>query len=145
MTKLYTIGFVQKSAEEFFTTLEKAGVGKVVDVRLNNVSQLAGFTKKKDFKYFLKAILGVEYVHMPEFVPTKEILDGFKKKKLSWDEYVRQYDELIESRNLQSLIVATDFDRVCLLCSEPTVENCHRRLAAEYIKSLVPGLEVHHL
>ena len=145
MISLFTIGFAQKSAEEFFTLLKDAKVRKIVDVRLNNVSQLAAFTKKKDLEYFLKVILGAEYVHMPEFAPTKEILDGFKKKSLPWDEYVKQYNELIESRNLESIIREFDFNQVCLLCSEPTVENCHRRLAAEYIKSLISGCEIVHL
>ena len=85
--KVFTIGFAKKSAREFFRILQKAGVKKVVDIRLNNVSQLAGFTKKNDLVFFLKAIAGIEYVHRPELAPTKEILDGYKKKKLDWTEY----------------------------------------------------------
>lgn len=50
--KIYTIGFTQTSAEQFFDRLIKAGVKKIVDARLNNRSQLAGFAKQEDLKYF---------------------------------------------------------------------------------------------
>lgn len=145
MIKLYTIGFAQKSAEEFFTMLKKAGVKNLIDVRLNNVSQLAGFTKKNDLKFFLKEILDAGYVHVPELAPTKDILDGYKKKQITWDQYVRQYEYLLKTRGLSSMLADIDFDGACLLCSEPTADKCHRRLAAEYIQSHNPEVSVLHL
>lgn len=62
---IFTIGFAGKSACEFFTKLKDAGVKRVIDIRLNNVSQLAGFTKKLDIEYFLKELCKIEYLHRP--------------------------------------------------------------------------------
>jgi uncharacterized protein (DUF488 family) len=132
--RLYTIGFAGKSAQEFFGLLQRAGIKRMVDIRLNNVSQLAGFTKKADLEYFLKAIAGIEYIHLPSFSPTKSILDAYKDKQMSWSEYERQFKELLEDRRPDRGLVPTDFDMNCLLCSEPTAEQCHRRLTAEYLR-----------
>lgn len=143
--KLFTIGFTKTSAEEFFTRLQAAGVRRIVDVRLNNTSQLAGFAKAQDLEYFLRATSGIDYVHMPEFAPTQEILDAFKKKKGSWEEYERSFSELITERKLPELGASTLRDRDCLLCSEDTPEHCHRRLLAECFEDRIENLSVHHL
>ncbi|MEZ7198814.1 DUF488 domain-containing protein [Pseudodesulfovibrio karagichevae] len=145
MIKLYTIGFAQKSAEEFFTMLRKAHVKTLVDVRLNNVSQLAGFTKKNDLQFFLREIIGAAYIHVPDLAPTKDILDGYKKKQIKWEQYVRQYEYLLKTRDLSSALSKIDLDGACLLCSEPTADKCHRRLAAEYIQSQNEEISVLHL
>ena len=142
---LFTIGFAKKSAREFFEVLRKAGVRKVVDIRLNNVSQLAGFTKKRDLAYFLEVIGGIGYEHRPELAPTKEILDGYKKRRLTWAEYEEQFRALIAERQAETLISPGDLDHACLLCSEPKADKCHRRLVAEYLRCKWGNVEVRHL
>lgn len=135
--KLYTIGFTKKSAEEFFYILKKNNVKKILDIRLNNSSQLAGFTKGNDLNYFLKEICGIKYEHNVQLAPTKEILSDYKKKIISWKEYEYKFIELLNKRNLENKILSRYVDEIegiCLLCSESTAENCHRRLVAEYIK-----------
>jgi hypothetical protein len=84
---LFTIGFTQKNAQKFFESLKKSGVKRVIDTRLNNISQLAGFTKKTDLEYFLKTIGDIEYVHILDLAPTKDILDEYKKNKGDWGVY----------------------------------------------------------
>lgn len=143
--KLFTIGFSQKSARQFFKILQQAGVKKVADIRLNNVSQLAGFTKKDDLAFFLHAIAGIEYKHYPKLAPTKEILDGYKKNKLSWPEYEERFTKVMIERKIESLVTPDELDQACLLCSEPTADMCHRRLVAEYIRSKWGNVEIHHL
>ncbi len=132
---LFTIGFARKSARDFFESLRKAGVRKVVDIRLNNVSQLAGFTKKHDLAYFLEAIAQIRYEHRPELAPTKEILDGYKKKRMTWPQYEELFNRLIAQRQIESLVRPEQLQGACLLCSEPTPEKCHRRLVAEYLRA----------
>lgn len=144
-SRIYTIGFTKKPAEEFFTRLSKAGVKRVIDVRLNNVSQLAGFAKRDDLAYFLKAIGGCEYRHEPLLAPTKEILDGYKKKQMDWEEYEKRFMELLEEREAHRLVNGEELKDACLLCSEPTPVKCHRRLVAEYMAQKFEGLEVYHL
>lgn len=142
---LFTIGFAKKTAEEFFTILRKNNVKSVIDVRLNNVSQLAGFTKRDDLKYFLECFFNIDYYHRPEFAPTKEILDAYKKKEISWHEYEIKYSSILKNRDIGSQIQADDLDMACLLCSEPTADKCHRRLLAEYINSCFGGISIKHL
>jgi len=142
---IFTIGFARKSACEFFTKLKDASVRKVIDVRLNNVSQLAGFTKKQDIEYFLKEICKIEYVHKPEFAPTKSILDAYKKKEIDWEEYERQFRELITERQIENLITPEQMDKACFLCSEVTPEKCHRRLVVEYLQDHRRDVLIHHL
>ena len=113
--RIFTIGFAQKSAREFFTLLMDAGVKTVVDVRLNNVSQLAGFSKKDDLEYFLQSIGKIGYRHHSELAPTKEILDAYKKKEISWDEYEKRYRELLTERRVENLIKPEEIDDGCLL------------------------------
>lgn len=145
---IYTIGFTQKSAEQFFETLKCNGVELLIDVRLNNKSQLAGFSKGSDLAYFLKEIGKIKYVHCDEFAPTKELLSNYQKGTVSWDEYEQQFDKIMESRGVCRKFIPRfkEFEKVCLLCSEPTPEHCHRRLVAEKIQSFSPDyVEVRHL
>ena len=143
--KIYTIGFTKKSAEKFFDILTRAGVKRIVDIRLNNTSQLAGFAKHEDIRFFLKKICNIEYVNYPELAPTKEILDDYKKYKEDWNTYEKNFMGLLLIRdnviNENVNIVEGD----CLLCSEATPEYCHRRLVAEYFKKKNPNVEIEHL
>lgn len=144
--KLYTIGFTQKSAEQFFDTLLKANVRNIIDTRLNNVSQLAGFTKQKDLQYFLHKIGRMEYSHRLDLAPTKEILDDYKKKRISWATYEERFNKLITERQIERDIVPSLLDGGCLLCSEAKPHYCHRRLVAEHLqKKLGQDIEIHHL
>jgi uncharacterized protein (DUF488 family) len=142
---LFTMGFAGKSAQDFFDKLKQSGVRSVIDVRLNNSSQLAGFTKKRDLEFFLRAVAGIDYLNGPDFAPTKEILDDYKKKRIDWNEYETRYRRLIEGRRPADRLKPGDFDRACLLCSEPTPEHCHRRLAAEYLKDVWGNVTIVHL
>lgn len=143
--QLFTIGFTKKNAEMFFTTLRNANVRRVLDIRLNNVSQLAGFTKKDDLKFFLREICHAEYFHFPQCAPTKDILDAYKKDGGAWESYARAFLPLIRSRRIETILTPTLLDQGCLLCSEPTPAKCHRRLVAEYLQTHVDGLVVRHL
>lgn len=143
--KVFTIGFTRKSAETFFTELAKSGVQRVVDVRLNNVSQLAGFTKKRDLQYFLEEICGIEYVHMPELAPTQDMLDEYKKQNGDWTHYERRFLDLMRERHIEDTVPRNVVDQGCLLCSEDTPHHCHRRLVAEYLRDHWGGVEIQHL
>lgn len=142
---LFTMGFAKKSAESFFTKLQEAGVRRVMDIRLNNASQLAGFTKKHDLAYFLRAIAGIEYEHLPLLAPTEEILKAYKKKAIDWAEYERQFEALMSQRGVEEALAPEALDRACLLCSEPSPAKCHRRLVAEHLKRVWPGIEIRHI
>lgn len=136
--KIYTIGFTKKNAESFFSLLSKNNITTLVDVRLNNVSQLAGYTKKDDLKFFLKIISNIKYIHSVQLAPTKQILDDYKQKKISWDTYESKYIKLLNERKIADLfknLVDLKEENVCLLCSEPEATFCHRRLLAEYLKN----------
>ncbi len=143
--KLFTIGFTKKNAETFFEKISTFGIEKLIDIRLNNVSQLAGFAKKNDLIYFLKKICDCEYVHEPRLAPTKEILDGYKKKEISWQDYEKRFSELLVSRKAETLFSIQELQNACLLCSEPTPTKCHRRLVAEFFQNHLNGLEIIHL
>ena len=143
--KVLTIGFTKTSAESFFLRLQKAGVKKVLDVRLNNVSQLAGFAKSDDLRYFLKGLCGIEYAHLTELAPTKEMLDAYRKKKGQWTDYEKQFLELMKNRRIEETIPRETIDGACLLCSEDKPHSCHRRLVAEYLKSKWGNLDIVHL
>lgn len=143
--KIFTIDFTKKSAETFFTRLIDTGVKCLIDVRLNNVSQLAGFTKKKRFAVFTKAICNIDYVHLPELAPTAEILDPYKKAKNGdWQLYERQFHELMRSRHIENTSREI-LDGGCLLCSEEKPHHCHRRLVAEYLKQHWLDVEIEHI
>ena len=142
---LYTIGFTGKSAQEFFGIIQTSQVKKVVDVRLKNVSQLAGFAKRDDLRFFLRSLCGCDYEHRPEWAPTEELLEGFKKKRIGWDEYERGFAAVLDQRLCGGDIASESLSDVCLLCSEPTADHCHRRLLAERFQTMCPGLAVRHL
>jgi uncharacterized protein (DUF488 family) len=143
--RLFTIGFTGTTAERFFTRLEVAGVKSVLDVRLNNTSQLAGFAKKNDLAYFLKTIAHIAYSHQPELAPTKELLDAYRKRKTSWAEYERGFLQLVTSRRIHQSLDPAQLADSCLLCSERDPTHCHRRLVAEYLERTWRDIEVIHL
>ncbi len=142
---LFTIGFTKKTAEEFFTLISGAGVKRIIDTRLNNVSQLSGFAKRKDLEYFLKEIADIEYIHILDLAPTKDILDNYKKKKGDWKTYETSFLELMKKRQIEKKISSEILDGGCLLCSEAKPHNCHRRLVAEYLNNKLGNINVYHL
>jgi uncharacterized protein (DUF488 family) len=143
---VFTIGFTKRSAADFFETLRRAGVKCLLDVRLNNSSQLAGFTKAGDLPFFLKEICGAAYQHEPLLAPTLEMLDAFKKAKGSWEEYERRFLQLMAERKIEEKIDRNMFTTpTALLCSETIAEHCHRRLVLEYLQEKWGGLTVIHL
>lgn len=131
---VYTIGFTQKSAEEFFTTINEAGVERIIDIRRNNTSQLAGFTKMNDLRYFANVICNADYIHMPLLAPTKDMLNNYKADRslAAWETYERLFIQLMREREIESINMAL-LSNACLLCSESSPENCHRRLVTEYL------------
>jgi uncharacterized protein (DUF488 family) len=133
MMKLFTIGFTGKKAEQFFTLLQQAGVRRVLDIRLNNQSQLAGFAKRDDLAFFLKRICQADYRHLIELAPSKALLDDYKNKRINWQTYEHTYRNLLVERRVERLWSPDLFEDSCLLCSEHTPAFCHRRLAAEYL------------
>ncbi len=135
MITLYTIGFTKKSAERFFTLLKDNGVKQLVDVRISNNSQLAGFAKGKDLEFFVKEICHIPYKHIVDFAPSKELLDRWHKQEVTWEEYVKVYTDLLNSREILRKYGVKSFDGSCFLCSEDTPEQCHRRLLVEYLKN----------
>jgi len=144
--EIYSIGFTQKSASEFFGTLRAHGIERLLDVRLNNTSQLAGFAKQADLAYFLRELCAAAYEHEPLLAPTQEILDAYKKHKGCWDIYTKEYLALIRSRRVESVLSREDFQKkTVLLCSEATADHCHRRLALEYLQHHWDGVEILHL
>ncbi|KUG23438.1 hypothetical protein ASZ90_006744 [hydrocarbon metagenome] len=144
-TKIFTIGFTKKTAEEFFTRLIRVEVKRVIDIRLNNVSQLAGFAKRDDLRYFLRTIGSMDYIHYPDLAPTQEILDNFKKNKGSWQIYERDFLELLTSRQVENKIKPDLLNDACLLCSEEKPTQCHRRLVAEYFQVKWGNVKIFHL
>lgn len=142
--KLYTIGFTKTTAEHFFDRLKRSGATKLIDVRRNNVSQLSGFAKRDDLKFFAETICAIGYRHVPKLAPTKEILDDFKKRKGDWSEYESKFLDLMAKRKIEELN-KEDMDGGCLLCSEDKPHHCHRRLVAEYLKDKWGGVQIVHL
>ena len=143
--KLFTIGFTKKKAERFFGLLRASGAKRIVDVRLNNVSQIAGFAKRDDLRYFLSEICGIGYVHLPELAPTKEILDDYKKRNGDWQTYEVQFLDLMRQRQIAQSVDQDILSDSCLLCSEDRPHRCHRRLVAEYLNDQWGGVEIIHL
>jgi uncharacterized protein (DUF488 family) len=143
--RLFTIGFTKKKASEFFGKLQNHKIKKIIDIRLNNVSQLAGFAKKDDLIYFLKELCDCDYRHEPLLAPTKEILDGYKKKTISWTEYEKSFLELLEKRKATSLVSLEELNSSCLLCSENKPDKCHRRLVSEYLQKHLNNIDIRHI
>lgn len=145
MIKLFTIGFTEKSAETFFSLLKKGGVKKILDVRLNNVSQLAGFAKGRDLKYFAKEIANIDYEHNIDLAPPEQLLSDYRNKIVTWDEYQKVYIQTLDDRNIIKKIEFNNIDGSCLLCSEHKPDKCHRRLLAEYLHKANTEIEIIHL
>ncbi len=143
--RIATIGFTRKSAQQFFQLLRDAKVTRIVDVRLNNASQLAGFAKRDDLAWFAKELCGVEYVHEPLLAPTKEILNDYRHNRIGWDEYETRFMDLMKLRRIESSLPRETVENGCLLCSEDQPHQCHRRLVTEYLKEHWDGLEITHL
>lgn len=145
-TPVATIGFTKSTAESFFERLRAARVRKVIDVRLHNTSQLAGFAKADDLAYLLGRVGGIDYVHEPLLAPTDDILRAYKKQRGDWEEYRSRFLDLMAERKIEDRLGPEAFDGACLLCSEATPDHCHRRLVCEYLNGKWYGrLEVRHL
>ncbi len=144
--EIYTIGFTQTTAEHFFSRLKKAGVGRLLDVRLNSSSQLAGFAKGRDLPYFLTELVGAGYEHEELLAPTQDLLDSYKKEKSPWAAYEERFLRLMAERKVESKLKREDFELpTALLCSEATAEHCHRRLVCEYLAEYWPDIKAVHL
>jgi len=143
--KIFTAGFTRKCAEAFFTGLKQSGASRLVDVRLNNTSQLSGFAKRDDLRYFLRTICGMEYTHALELAPTAEMLSEYQKRLCDWAAYEARFLELMEKRQIETEVAPELLDNACLLCSEEKPHRCHRRLVAEYLQQHWPGVEIEHL
>lgn len=144
--EVYSIGFTKKTAEQFFGILGRAGIRRLIDVRLKNASQLAGFAKREDLQYFLREICAAEYVHEPQLAPTADMLDDYKKHKGSWSEYERRFLDLMAQRKVEEKLDPRSFDLpTVLLCSELKPDHCHRRLVLEYLQHKWSNLTIHHL
>jgi len=141
---IFTIGFAQKSAEVFFKLLVDNNVKKLIDIRLNNKSQLAGFANAKHLPYFLK-LHNIDYEYKIDLAPSKELLNGYKDKSVSWEEYVKVYNQILIDRDAIKNISINELDNIVLLCSEPTAEQCHRRLMAEYLSKNFEDIKIKHL
>jgi uncharacterized protein (DUF488 family) len=143
---IYTIGFTKKNAQTFFDFVRNSGTERLIDVRLNNVSQLAGFAKRDDLKFFLNELCNAEYIHAPDLAPTKELLNAYKKGNMTWQNYEYEFLDLIAKRGIEKAFSASDLQNSCLLCSEHEPHFCHRRLVVEYINEMTNfNLSVKHM
>lgn len=147
MRKIFTIGFTKTTAEEFFTCLERSQIKRVVDVRFNNTSQLLAFSKYPDIEYFLRNLSNIDYFHDKQFAPSERLFDSYKKKYITWEDYEEAFAALMATRRIDDYIRKNyaDKESYCLLCSEVSPENCHRRLVAEKIRDVLGDVEIVHL
>lgn len=143
--KIFTIGFTKKNAEQFFAHLKQPGLRRVLDTRLNNVSQLAGFTKRDDLRFFLREVGHIDYVHLPALAPTQAMLDAYKKNGGDWETYEKQFLALMAERQIETSVDKDLVAGACLLCSEATPHHCHRRLVAEYLQGKWGDVDIQHL
>ncbi|MHC5010092.1 MAG: DUF488 domain-containing protein [Planctomycetota bacterium] len=143
--RVWTIGFTKKSAEQFFETLSASGAKRVLDVRLKNVSQLAGFAKKEDLAWFLDRLCGIGYEHLPILAPTEELMSDYKEGRMTWPAFERRFLHLMTERRVEHALSPALVADACLLCSEHEPDRCHRRLVAEYLHRKWGGLEIRHL
>lgn len=143
--RIATIGFTRKSARRFFGLLRESGVKRVLDVRLNNTSQLSGFAKQDDLSWFLDQLCGIDYVHEPRLAPTQALLSDYRKKRIDWDTYEARFLDLMRERRVAETIPRELLDGGCLLCSEHQPHRCHRRLVAEYLDARWGGVQIEHL
>ncbi len=143
--KIATIGFTRKPARRFFELLRQSGARRVVDVRLNNASQLAGFAKRDDLAYFLAELCAMDYVQLPDLAPTRELLDAYRKGRIDWAAYEARFIDLMRQRRIEETLPQEAVDGGCLLCSEDQPHHCHRRLVAEYLNAAWGDVEIEHL
>lgn len=143
--QLYTIGFSGKSAEQFFNLLRGHKVRRVIDVRLKNRSQLAGFTKQQDLPFFLRELAGADYLHAELLAPDEALLSDYRKGRIDAGEWESRYRALLKRRKVEDELDRKQFDRACLLCAEPEATHCHRRLAAEHLKEKWGRVTITHL
>ena len=144
--KTFTIGFTQKPAKHFFSLIKDNNVSRIIDVRLNTSSQLAGFAKKTDLAYFLKELCAADYIHLPDLTPTKPMLDAYKNKAITWDNYADKFINLMIQRHIETTVNKSILDNGCLLCSEHEPHQCHRRLVVDYLnKQWDSSINVVHL
>ena len=141
MAKIFTIGFSGKSPDVFMDVLNAVRVRAVWDIRLWRTSTYVPFYSGDN----LAATLGTRYEYHPEFAPTAEILTRYKDGRITWPDYERMYRELLAARHPTAGLSPTDLDRICLLCTEKSALQCHRRLAAEYIASQIPDIDIVHI
>ncbi|MCC5946024.1 MAG: DUF488 domain-containing protein [Bernardetiaceae bacterium] len=145
MIEIYTIGFTKKTAQTFFELLVENKVSQILDTRIHNNSQLAGFAKAQDLAFFARKIAAIDYSHHIDFAPTKELLSAYRKKEISWSDYEMAYLNLLDMRRIGDKIKIEDLHQNCLLCSEHSPEKCHRRLLAEYLQARFNDIEIKHL
>ncbi len=143
--KVLTIGFTRKSAQRFFELLRNSGTRRIVDVRLNNSSQLSGFAKKDDLAWFARELCGMDYVHIPDLAPTKELLRDYRQGRIGWETYEARFSDLMQARRIESVLSREVVNNGCLLCSEDQPHHCHRRLVADYLKKHWGEVEIEHL
>ena len=144
--EIYTIGFTKRSAADFFGALKSNGIRQLVDIRISNTSQLAGFAKKDDLAFFLTEICGAAYIHEPLLAPTPDLLTAYRKRLINWEAYAGEFLALMSERRIEQGIDRSLFaDPTVLLCSEPTAVKCHRRLVVEYLAEKWGELEAVHL
>lgn len=141
---IYTIGFTKTSAEHFFNRIKNSKANKIIDVRLNNISQLSGFAKRDDLRFFAKAITNVDYRHLTALAPSQGMLDKYKKERGPWSEYAKSFLDLMALRKIENL-PKEEIDGACFLCSEDKPHNCHRRLVAEYLERAWGDVKIIHL
>ena len=142
---LFTIGFTGKSAEKFFGLLESSTAAKLIDIRINRTSQLAGFAKEQDLRFFLPKLAGMQYQVWEDLAPTKELLASYRDKEIVWGEFSQKYQDLIRDRGVLEKSAQADFDNAVLLCSENEPEKCHRTLLAELVTGQFPEFRVINL
>jgi hypothetical protein len=143
--KIFTIGFTKKTAEQFFSLLDRPDLKSVVDIRLNNNLQLAGFTKTSDLRFFLRQIIDKDYTYIPELAPTNDMLKTYRESNTNWSDYERDFLALLKERRVEATVPMSILDGGCLLCSEATPEQCHRNLVANYLAGHWPNVEICHL
>lgn len=143
--KIYTIGFTKKTARKFFELIRDSGASRVVDVRLNNASQLSAFAKKADLEYFLQELYGIKYIHMPELAPTRKMLNSYRNEHRDWKIYEDEFLSLMDERRISERDIEEALNNACLLCSEEKPEHCHRRLVAEYLGRHWGNIDIIHL
>jgi len=141
-SKLYTIGFTKKSARELFELLKEHQIKKVIDIRLSNTNQLAGFTKKNDLEYFLKEIADIKYFYVKDFAPTKELMIAKRERKISMDKFEEEFTKILKQRKVENIFNEEELNQACLLCSEEQAKDCHRNAITKYLKGKYRELEI---